>query len=365
MEVSLGIYAVIFIFFYLVIPGFIYRRSYYNGEFSKQINWSNNSLSNFLSSLFIGIVLQSAIVLIFNSINSNAINIDSILNDFDINFIKNTDLEEDRFNGFSKKALEAYIPYLGIVYFLSAVLGFFSNQLVITSGLDTKLKIFRFSNTWHYLFSGKILKLKRNHKNIVSPPKMVKYVYVDALVAEGGDKGTLYSGLFADYEINSSDVNKLEKLHLFKAVRYKKLEDGQVKRREIPGDIFTIMGDKIININTIYIQYDKVEEATLKFVRKRRLIILFQILFIVFFSVMLFSFLFSYKLFDYYLFDLILSKSLIYRLVALFMLNMIIGLFTPFTVDNQNKKINFIGTEALIAKIIVIAIIGLILFITL
>lgn len=58
MEISIGIYALIFIFFFLITPGFLARRFYYHGEFSKQINLNNNSFMNVIYSLFVGIILS-------------------------------------------------------------------------------------------------------------------------------------------------------------------------------------------------------------------------------------------------------------------------------------------------------------------
>ena len=89
MEVSLGIYALICILFYIVLPGFIFRRFYFNGEFSKQLSFTSNSVTNLFSSIFIGVLIQLFVVLVYNLCASTPIDLEGILNAFDSNFISN------------------------------------------------------------------------------------------------------------------------------------------------------------------------------------------------------------------------------------------------------------------------------------
>lgn len=216
MEVSIGIYALIFIFFFLIIPGFIARRFYCNGEFSKQVSWNNNTFSNILSSLLAGVILSLIFIFLFNLISSTSINVDSVLAKFDSYFIsiETAKNKSALFEGFSNNFYKYYLPFLFGIYFFAAMVGFFLSRVVQIFGLDTKIKFLRFNNNWHYLFTGKILKFKKvDHDHNLR--LKVKYTYLDILVQDKGENSTLYSGLFADYDLSSDNVNKLDKIYLY------------------------------------------------------------------------------------------------------------------------------------------------------
>lgn len=371
MEISVGIYAVIFIFFFLIIPGFLARRFYFNGEFSKQLNTGANSLLNLIYSLFIGILLSLIFVTVFNLISDNRINIDDVLNKFDDNFVtqnisNNEDIKEliptsGRFDGLTENMYQKYLPFIGVMYILSSLLGLVLSKLVVFFGLDTKWKFLRFSNTWYYLFSGKILKFKQHSSNSSLDHKLkVKYTYLDILVTEKGEETTLYSGFFADYDICPYDISKLEKVYLLKATRYKKTENGVIVKN-IPGNLFTIMGDRILNINCTYICFEEEERRASDFLIHTRILIPAQILTTIFFITILVSLLFSLNIFNSNLFGIILSKSFLTKVTLIFLLNVTIGLLTPFVIDRENTKVKFIGISPYLYKIIVILILWLVL----
>jgi hypothetical protein len=355
MEFTIGIYAIIFISFFLIIPGSLARRFYYNGEFSKQINLSSSSSINLVYSLFVGIILSLSFVAIFNSVSDVGINIDSVLNRFDANFVSQQDKPKaiGKFDGLSDNILKVYLPFIGGMYFFSAMIGFFLSKFVVFFGWDTRWKFFRFGNNWHYLFSGKILKFKKYTSSNVDHNLKVKYTYLDVLVSGKGDETTLYSGLFADYDINRQDISKLEKIHLLKATRYKK--DGNATLiRNIPGNLFTIMGDRILNINCTYICFDEEESRNKSFVFQKNIFIPVSIVSTLFFLTILISFLFSLNLFNSVWYQKILSESIFTKTILLFFLNIVMGLFTPFEIKNEEKKVKFIGAKAYLYKIILI-----------
>lgn len=364
MEVSLGIYAIIFIFFFLIIPGFLARRFYFNGEFSKQFKINSNSLLNLIYSLFIGIILSILFVSFFNIISDNRINIDEVLNKFDNNFVSQNTADTSysnvlskvgKFNGLTENMYQKYLPFIGMMYFLSALGGLVLSKFVVFFGLDTKLKFFRFGNTWYYLFSGKILKFKQHNTNSLDHKLKVKYTYLDILVSEKGDETTLYSGFFADYDICPNDISKLEKVYLLKATRYKKTTDGVIVRN-IPGNLFAIMGDRILNINCTYICFEEQESKDKKFLLQKRILIPLQIVTSIFFVTIVISLLFSINIFDSTFFEVILRKSFLSKVTVFFLLSVIVGLLTPFGIDNENKKVTFIGFANYFYKIILIAI---------
>ncbi|HEX8563705.1 MAG TPA: hypothetical protein VF676_12070 [Flavobacterium sp.] len=358
MEVSIGIYALLFIFFFLVIPGFIARRFYFNGEFSKQVTIGSTTFSNFLSSLFVGIVLSLAFVSLFNFFSDRGIDIDSVLNNFDTKFVSATDAPASvtKFSGLSDNIYKVYLPIIGGIYFFSAIWGFFLSKLVLFFGWDTKWKFLRYNNSWHYLFSGKILKFKRYVSSDIDHRLKVKYTYLDVLVAEKGDETTLYSGLFADYDVSCQDINKLERLHLLKATRYKRNDDKSVTVKNIPGNLFTIMGDRILNINSTYICFDEEENRNKRFVNAKMILLPTQIVSLLFFLTVLVSFLFSLNIVRTSWYQHLLNQSFAFKFIVIFSLNVFVGMITPFTIVNKERKVKFIGAKSFFLKVVVLLI---------
>lgn len=164
------------------------------------------------------------------------------------------------------------------------------------------------------------------------------------MLVNEGSKNTLYSGLFGDYDLGYENYNKLEKIHLIKPNRYKTIGEYTIKRF-IPGDVFTIMGENIININTTYI-FQSDEVINFKFRRiKMFLLIIAQMLFV--FAFVLFSILllFSIEITKSTFLNKIILMPLWVRFIFIFTLNLNIGLILPFTLKNKEKKVAFIGRK--------------------
>jgi hypothetical protein len=355
MEVSVGFNTLIFILFFLVFPGFIARRFYYNGEFSKQINNGINSILNLIYSFFIGVILSLSFVFLINFFRDKNIDIEQILNKFYSNFVmeKSSSDLTTKFDGISNTVYNGFLPYIGGVYIFSAVIGLFASKTILFFGIDTKWKFFRYGNNWHYLFYGKILKFKHHFSSDFNYKLKVKYTYLDILVSEKGDETTLYSGFFADYDICPNDISKLERVHLLKATRYKKTENGVITRN-IPGNLFTIMGERILNINCTYVCFSEDESKYKNFITQRKILIPAQILTTVSFIAVTICILFSLKVTDNTYFNKILTFSFFDKIIILFLLNIFIGLLTPFKIDSQNHKIKFIGAENYLSKIVAV-----------
>ncbi|SCY73760.1 hypothetical protein SAMN02927916_3108 [Flavobacterium anhuiense] len=355
MEVSIGFSTLIFILFFIVFPGFIARRFYFNGEFSKQITSSISSILNLIYSFFIGIILSLGFILIINFFRKKNVDIDQIIEKFYSNFvIEPSDLSStNKFKGFSSTVYNGFLPYIGGVYIFAAVIGLFASKMILFFGVDTKWKFFRYGNNWHYLFSGKILKFKHHFSSDFNHKLKVKYTYLDILVSEKGEETTLYSGFFADYDICANDISKLERVYLLKATRYKKTEEGVITRN-IPGNLFTIMGDRILNINCTYVCFSEDESKYKSFINRRNILISAQILTTISFIAIAICILFSLRLTDNIYFNKILTFSFFEKIIILFLLNIFIGLLTPFKIDSQNHKINFNGFENYLTKIIII-----------
>lgn len=86
------------------------------------------------------------------------------------------------------------------------------------------MKLFRYDNTWYYIFSGEVLDIEKYNKNKAITSKSVNERVVDVLT-KSDEKYVLYRGNLIDYQLNDSNsvdfivwhlpVNKsLEKLKL-------------------------------------------------------------------------------------------------------------------------------------------------------
>ena len=141
--------------------------------------------------------------------------------------------------------------------------GFFAKKIVRYFKLDRKLKLFRFRNTWHYLFSGEIFSFPKAdvnlYKNKVSD---IELKYVDCMVktAEGD---VIYEGVLVDYEL--SKEHGLEHIVL-KDVKRKLFKDALLRDEEsdfqgIPGHTFIIPYAQMLNINITYYTMRKDKET--------------------------------------------------------------------------------------------------------
>ncbi len=265
MSITIGFIA---LFVSIVIPGLLFFRFYYFSEFSKQFTTKEPITRSFLFSIIPGILIQSICLLIY----TNFINLElKISNVFSIhkNLLSNDELSSKSI-GFVDNNLQSFLLYSLSVYALSISLGYLSARLIRVLKLDRKSKIFRFKNQWFYILKGEIFdfdKFKRAFTTLNKPnldTKNVDMVFADVLV--DSDEGTkLYTGFVADYDLDSNDISKLEKIYLLDAHRYKKekksdeegVEKNTVLKIPIPGSIFILPVDKLININLLYITSEK------------------------------------------------------------------------------------------------------------
>lgn len=254
MELTIGFVS---LFLLLVLPGIIFRRFYYLGEFSKQISVSEPILSTIAYALIPGVLIQLTIAwlyLIFTDANTG-INLTPFYN-----ALFTDDKSLDVTELFLKDVLSnSFIWYSFVVYSFSASLGFSCYLLVRNLKLDRNFKILRFKNQWAYIFSGELYGFPKWKKPIMPNADEVKkpssgflFPYVDVLVRETDNKSKLYSGILKDYDVLSTDLSQLRRLYLINTKRYKQKEDG-FELKDIPGDFLIIDGSDIINLNVQYI----------------------------------------------------------------------------------------------------------------
>lgn len=373
MNVSLGIYSIALLFIYIIIPGFLSRRFYYHGEFSKQINISSSPILQLVQSSLTGLVVTFSFISILNCSDNVSINFDKTLKTFQSNYLEDSSSKnktndpknsvENEIVGDNDNLYTIYLPFIAGLYFFSIISGYFLSKIVLVLKLDTKFKFLRFSNDWHYIFNGRIFYFKKNSFQGLTSNLEIKYTYIDVLVSNENEKPSLYSGFLADYDLDRNNISKIERLHLLKAIRYKKDETtNTIIQRNIPGDIFTIIGDRIININCIYIFYDKNEISIKKFNQQKKILFYAQLFLVILFSLVSTVIIAKIHIPQYTVLNSILAKSFWYRITVIYVINIFIGLLIPFKVDREESVIKFLGHHYILLNLLLIVLIGFALY---
>lgn len=247
IALSTIVYLMIFIF-----PGILFRKFYFRGEFTKQFH-QGNLMERFIWTIFFSILCLIVCFFIFyffryifNWKLLPSISYDSIKDVFGL--LKSNELPD-------KKTFKSVYFDFGVliasVYLLSSFFGLLSHSIIIGSNWDVKYNIFRFRNYWYYLIKGKTEE-NQSKKHL--------FTIADVLVSDGSSNKILYRGRVHDYYINNLS-NELESIILKDTIRYKRniLENGETEiiEKTIPGNLFCIQKDRVININLSHIVRDK------------------------------------------------------------------------------------------------------------
>lgn len=292
MNLTIGFIA---FFILIVIPGLIYRRFFFAGEFSKQFNTKDPVLHSIFFSIIPGIVLQLTCFILYYKVvgfNSSFLDIFTIFRDVTSDGVLET---KEVTENFINDHITTYFYYTLFVFFIAALAGYLSSWLILKCKWDKKFKFFRFKNQWYYIFSGEVLTMKKFKKaNNISFNKFETFkhgiatTYADILVNIKDDIRELYTGYVVDYDLKSDDTTQLDKIYLLDAYRYKRkpkidseltienaVDDPTRDRKKIPGDVFILSAKNIININLTYLLTFKRKESGQK--KKKKNSIFFHI----------------------------------------------------------------------------------------
>ena len=235
-----------------IFPGFLFRKCYYRGEFTKQFSQSNELdklLWNvFFSGISIGITFFS--IYFFKSVTKfellNSLSYDTIqqiVTPISKNEVPNKDL--------IYKTYKDLLIIITLIYSFSCFFGLVLHWLVRSLKLDVYSPLLRFKNYWHYyIHGGRIL--------YSSPTSNVTPAFTVAdILCEIAGETKLYKGIISQYTI-SKDDNNLENIFLTDArvLKQNKNEFGEtisVTLRPIPGAAFCIPYKAVANMNLVYV----------------------------------------------------------------------------------------------------------------
>ena len=244
--------------FIILLPGLIYRKLYFSGVFSKQYfkqSFYELLLGIAVPTLILHILWIVSAKLFFNySVNFELLGKLLLAQESSIDTFKN--IEEN---------LGAILWYFLTITLMGGVIGFFCKQIVRYYKIDRKIRLFRYENIWHYIFSGEFFDFKNNGIDLIeNQVEDIDFVFIDALV-ETSEGTMIYDGILDDYELSKFDSLEFIKLS---EVQRRYLKNDSTKNKDpyynIPGHIFIIPFVKILNLNFTFYSLKESKKGTFK-----------------------------------------------------------------------------------------------------
>lgn len=317
MELSLGFLVVLIL---ILLPGLIYRRLYFYGEFSKEFKSEYNLLSLLAISSIPGIINLVLIFLFYDKFFSD-IDLGEIIDKFkDINSpdFRLTKSEDTPLKELIRSKVSPFIYFL---YISSIIFGSISGRFIRFIGIDTKFKLLRFKNYWFYLFNGHHTNFKKM-KHLKKKNKRHLFTKADILI-DSNNKTILYSGIVVDYELLGTDCKALSKIMLQNAERYS-LKENKVVPVNIPGNLLVVDCASMKNINLTYI-YEETK-SILKSKLPNSIDIIFGLVVLFLIPV----FIFQSESLDSSLYNKYFSLNWYEKIITYFLTIQVLGLLNPF-----------------------------------
>lgn len=228
----------------LASPGLFFNLAYYEKD-NKPLNYvplSNKAAISLFVTLILHIVWIGIINLTCFSIDYNQLLI-LISGAHDNLFDKNI----QKISGYKIFGFLLYLTTICIGAYFSGIL---LRNFVEKFKIDRKLRIFRLSNEWYYLF------------NAYDNKRLEFDIVIIGAVLEIGGKGYLYTGLLEDFFLN--EQGNLDRLIISSHNRRliendkKPNSSNNVESRfyEIEGDYFVIPYTTIKNLNLLFIKFE-------------------------------------------------------------------------------------------------------------
>ncbi len=323
MSISLGFIVITLL---ILLPGLLYRKLYFYGDFSKQFHTGYNLVWLLTVSSIPGMLLLLIVSIVYNYA-FDTIRIDNIIDVY-------TQVLNDEANPYTlnKHLKNDVAPFIGFHFVCSLLIGAVSGRMVRILGVDAKFKLLRFKNSWFYLFSGKTTAIKK-YKHLGTNQGKHLFTKADILV-DTNSENILYSGIVVDYELSDKDCTKLDRVVLEKAKRYK-LISGKRTPVSIPGTLLVVDCTNMINLN-LYYAYDD------KGIINQKLAMRVNILFAITFITLLPMFLFDSDLVSSEFYDSYKEHAWYYKLCCYLLAVQGLSVFNPFK-QNEDDEYQYVG----------------------
>ncbi|WCM42407.1 hypothetical protein MG290_01685 [Flavobacterium sp. CBA20B-1] len=226
---------------FLVIPGISFKGGYYTQRFESLLN-RGSFQDRLVSTIFISILFQICIILLNNYFFDSKISFKTYTTPLQEDFLSNYNNID-----FDRKTLVFVLKYLLFSSVFPFFIGLLFNKLICFFNLDLYISYFRSNDYWYYYFRGNIPNNDRFRKKIKNVK--INSTIIDALIETPNDS-RLYSGYYVNHTLKK-DSNDIDTLILTDVNRF---SNNQKKFVTVPGHYFKINGNKIINLNTRYIE---------------------------------------------------------------------------------------------------------------
>jgi hypothetical protein len=350
----------ILLFILVVIPGLLFKRFFFFGEFSKQYTTKESIYKSIFYSIIPGIIIQLFAYLCYTSIRNVEFSDQDVITIFKELFSQKVSYS-DATNRFFNKGVSLFLIHEFNVFILAGVLGLTFARLIRYFKWDIKFKIFRFQNQWYYIFSGEIRTFKKfkNSKQILGTVDGIEEQkkksqthfppYGDILVENAGQQ-VLYTGFIIDYDLDYENLNNLDKIYLIGASRYREKREGENltglevrgSRVKVPikGNVFILQADKILNINLTFLPTETPKIEAIKLWEKIKEVIfycglslgLLVIIYLVFINTKSFKDIFPL------ITDFVKDENWFSRFVFGFTILQILTLFMPSETEDQASE---------------------------
>jgi hypothetical protein len=239
--------------FIILAPGFLARNAYNSSKLS--INDTNRNLVNDLTwSIIPSLTLHTLFIYVIQNFSSYYIDFEQLGNlILGVTVSNKAELSFKQLGDFKY----AIFFYNLLLFPFSFIVGYGFRELVRYWEIDRKIRYFRFSNKWHYIFSGECL----DFPDVPDRYEEITDKIINILCKVNG-KSVLYTGEFFNYYIDCK--GDLEAVHLRSPIR-RYLEKDSTEDQNyyvIPSRYLVIPNSEIININFRYFALEEVEEPT-------------------------------------------------------------------------------------------------------
>lgn len=245
--------------FILVAPGLIFRFSYLQGTYAK-VSFKVSAIDEIFWALIPALFFQLSAVIILERVFSVDIRLDIVYQLLNGDASSGIDFHAIR------KGFFPFLLYTAGLIFVSGGSGRLLRFIIRKFKLDIQYRFFRLNNEWHYLFTGEIL----DFPDVIGESKNIEIIQID-LLANTGEGSVIYSGILQDYYLSKD--NGLDRIYLSQVYRRKLKDDlafaDQTNEQrlderyyEMPGELFVIQYDNIVNMNVTYHRFSLEEENT-------------------------------------------------------------------------------------------------------
>lgn len=343
----------ILLFILVVIPGLIFKRFFFFGEFSKQYTTKESIYKSLFYSIIPGILIQLFSYWFYTIVHDPWFDTEDVLTIFKELFSNKTQYSIPTIRFFNE-GFNFFLLHEVIVFILAGFTGLLFSRLLRLMRWDIHFKLFRFQNQWYYVFSGEIKRFKKfkHLKRILGEidGEVVKTnqthfpPYGDILVEDGGQQN-LYTGFIVDYDLDYEDVNNLDRIYLIGASRYRPIREaeditnldvrGSRVKVPIKGDVFILEAKNILNMNLTFIPTKKLEKVKSEIWQRIKEIIYFTCLVLYLLVIIYFAFINSLLLENIFprITWLIIGYGFFARMLIALTVVQIISLIVPAQTD--------------------------------